>query len=62
MPGRSRWGRRACSPPAPTAALLTSRWQVDPWLALAAAPVVAGVFGVLIALPSLRVKGPTWRW
>ena len=41
-----------------TAALLTSRWQVDPWLALAAAPVVAGVFGVLIALPSLRVKGP----
>ena len=25
------------------------------------APVVAGVFGVLIALPSLRVKGP-WRW
>ena len=45
-----------------TAALLTSRWQVDPWLALAAAPVVAGVFGVLIALPSLRVKGPTWRW
>ena len=41
-----------------TAALLTSRWQIDPWLALAAAPVVAGVFGVLIALPSLRVKGP----
>ena len=41
-----------------TAALLTSRWQVDPWLALAAAPMVAGVFGVLIALPSLRVKGP----
>ncbi|MBO9330515.1 ATP-binding cassette domain-containing protein [Achromobacter xylosoxidans] len=41
-----------------TAALLTSRWQLDPWLALAAAPVVAGVFGVLIALPSLRVKGP----
>lgn len=41
-----------------TAALLTSRFAVDPWLALALAAVVSGVFGVLIALPSLRVKGP----
>ncbi|MES2535544.1 MAG: branched-chain amino acid ABC transporter ATP-binding protein/permease [Pseudomonadota bacterium] len=41
-----------------TAALLTSRFAVDPWIALAAAAVVSGVFGVLIALPSLRVKGP----
>lgn len=41
-----------------TAALLTSRWGVNPWLALLAAPVVAGSCGALIALPSLRVKGP----
>jgi branched-chain amino acid transport system permease protein len=39
-------------------ALLTSRTQIDPWLALPLAAVVSGLFGVLIALPSLRVKGP----
>ena len=41
-----------------TAALLTARLDVPPWIAFAAAPVVAALFGVLIALPSLRVKGP----
>lgn len=40
------------------AALFTSRWDLDPWLSFALAAVVAGGFGVLIALPSLRVKGP----
>jgi branched-chain amino acid transport system permease protein len=40
------------------AALLTTRFNMDPWLAFALAPVAAGVCGVLIALPSLRVKGP----
>ncbi|MDP2261792.1 MAG: branched-chain amino acid ABC transporter ATP-binding protein/permease [Hydrogenophaga sp.] len=40
------------------AALFTSRWDFDPWLSFALAAVVAGGFGVLIALPSLRVKGP----
>jgi branched-chain amino acid transport system permease protein len=39
-------------------ALLSSRTGLDPWLALPLAAVVAGLFGVLIALPSLRVKGP----
>ncbi|SAL00264.1 branched-chain amino acid ABC transporter [Caballeronia calidae] len=39
-------------------ALLTSQTAINPWLAMAAATVIAGVFGVLIALPSLRVKGP----
>lgn len=39
-------------------ALLTTRADMNPWLALAAAAVVSGVCGVLIALPSLRVKGP----
>jgi len=39
-------------------ALLTTRTEIDPWLALALAAVVSGVCGVLIALPSLRVKGP----
>jgi branched-chain amino acid transport system permease protein len=39
-------------------ALLTSRTEIDPWLALALGAVIAGVCGVLIALPSLRVKGP----
>eukprot|EP01041_Mallomonas_annulata_P030880 gene30880-53099_t len=31
---------------------------MDPWLALALAAVISGLCGVLIALPSLRVKGP----
>ena len=39
-------------------ALLTTRTEMNPWLALLLAAVVSGVFGVLIALPSLRVKGP----
>jgi branched-chain amino acid transport system permease protein len=41
------------------AALLTARWDLDPWLALLLAAVVAGLAGVLIALPSLRVRGPS---
>jgi branched-chain amino acid transport system permease protein len=41
-----------------TAALLTVRLGWNPWLAFLAAGVVAGVFGVVIALPALRVKGP----
>jgi branched-chain amino acid transport system permease protein len=39
-------------------ALLTTRTEMSPWLALVAAAVISGVCGVLIALPSLRVKGP----
>jgi branched-chain amino acid transport system permease protein len=39
-------------------ALLTTRADMNPWLALAAAAVISGACGVLIALPSLRVKGP----
>ncbi|MDR6858633.1 branched-chain amino acid ABC transporter ATP-binding protein/permease [Variovorax guangxiensis] len=39
-------------------ALLTTRTEINPWLALAVAAVVSGACGVLIALPSLRVKGP----
>lgn len=39
-------------------ALLTIKTQIDPWLALALGAVISGVCGVLIALPSLRVKGP----
>lgn len=42
-----------------TAALMTTRWGFGPWTALVAAGVVAGLFGILIALPSLRVKGPS---
>lgn len=41
-----------------TAALLTVRLGWNPWLAFLAAGVVAGMFGVVIALPALRVKGP----
>ena len=40
------------------AALLTTRTDISPWLALALAAAIAGLCGVLIALPSLRVKGP----
>jgi branched-chain amino acid transport system permease protein len=39
-------------------ALLTTLTDMNPWLALLAGAGVAGCFGVLIALPSLRVKGP----
>jgi branched-chain amino acid transport system permease protein len=41
------------------AALLTTQWDLGPWTALLLAAVVAGIFGVLIALPSLRVRGPS---
>jgi branched-chain amino acid transport system permease protein len=39
-------------------ALLTIQTGINPWLALGLAAVVSGLCGVLIALPSLRVKGP----
>ena len=39
-------------------ALLTTKTPINPWLALALAAGVSALFGVLIALPSLRVKGP----
>ncbi len=39
-------------------ALLTIHTGMSPWLALVLAAVVSGLCGVLIALPSLRVKGP----
>jgi branched-chain amino acid transport system permease protein len=41
-----------------TAALLTTSLDLNPWVALGAAAIVAGAFGVLIAWPSLRVRGP----
>lgn len=41
-----------------TAALLTVNYGVGPWTALLAATAMAGVFGVVIALPALRVRGP----
>jgi branched-chain amino acid transport system permease protein len=40
-----------------TAALLTTKLGWNPWLALVASAVLGALFGVLIALPSLRVKG-----
>lgn len=39
-------------------ALLTTRTEINPYLALLLAAVISGFCGVLIALPSLRVKGP----
>ncbi|OZI70809.1 branched-chain amino acid ABC transporter ATP-binding protein/permease [Bordetella genomosp. 12] len=42
-----------------TVALLTVNYQVNPWLALAAAIVISALFGVAIALPALKVKGPS---
>ncbi len=41
------------------AALLTTRWGWHPAWALLAAPLAAALVGLLIALPSLRVKGPS---
>lgn len=42
-----------------TAALLTAQAGWNPWLALMASAVVAALFGLLIAFPALRVKGPS---
>lgn len=42
-----------------TAALLTAQAGWNAWLALIASAVVAALFGLLIAFPSLRVKGPS---
>lgn len=42
-----------------TVALLTVNHQLNPWLALIAAAGVSGLFGVAIALPALKVKGPS---
>ena len=39
-------------------ALITSQTDLNPWLAMAIATAIAGACGVLIALPSLRVRGP----
>jgi branched-chain amino acid transport system permease protein len=39
-------------------ALLTTLTGVSPWIALVLAAAISGISGVLIALPSLRVKGP----
>ena len=39
-------------------ALLTTRAGWNPWVAFAASGVISGVFGAIIALPALRVKGP----
>lgn len=41
-----------------TVALLTTKAGWNPWAAFVASGVVAGFFGVVIALPALRVKGP----
>ena len=41
-----------------TVALVTAHTELDPWLALVVAATASGLCGVLIALPSLRVKGP----
>ncbi len=42
-----------------TAALLTVDLGLSPWLALLAAGTAAGAFGVIIAVPALRVRGPS---
>ena len=40
------------------AALLSTNFDLNAWVALAASAVIAGLCGVLIAWPSLRVRGP----
>ncbi|MFN8632841.1 MAG: branched-chain amino acid ABC transporter ATP-binding protein/permease [Chloroflexota bacterium] len=41
-----------------TSALLATRLEVPVWICIAAAGAVAGVVGALVALPTLRAKGP----
>lgn len=40
-------------------AVLTTQYGVNPWWALLIAAFISAFFGVLIALPSLRVRGPS---
>jgi branched-chain amino acid transport system permease protein len=40
------------------ASLLTMHTSLEPWIALVLSVVVSGLVGALIALPSLRVRGP----
>lgn len=42
-----------------TVALLTVDYGVSPWLALLCAAVMSAIFGVIIAIPALKVKGPS---
>lgn len=42
-----------------TVALGTTTFDLGPWTAFAAAAIVSAIFGVLIAAPSLRVRGPS---
>ncbi|MCW2763274.1 MAG: transporter ATP-binding protein, partial [Marmoricola sp.] len=42
-----------------TSALATTTFGLDPWLALILACAVSAFFGVMLAMPSLRVKGPS---
>jgi len=41
-----------------TVALLTTRADLGGWTAFALAPLVAGLCGTVVAIPSLRVSGP----
>jgi ABC-type branched-subunit amino acid transport system ATPase component/ABC-type branched-subunit amino acid transport system permease subunit len=41
-----------------TVAILTTKAHLSFWLAWPAAALVAGAFGILLALPALRVRGP----
>src|SRR5690349_23530432 len=40
-------------------ALGTTQWGLDPWTALIGACVIGGLFGLVIAAPSVRVSGPS---
>jgi branched-chain amino acid transport system permease protein len=40
-----------------TTAILISRAQVDPWVATAAGTLGGGVLGMIVGLPSLRIRG-----
>lgn len=42
-----------------TAALAITWWGLDSWTALVMACVVGGLFGLIIAVPSVRVSGPS---
>jgi branched-chain amino acid transport system permease protein len=41
-----------------TAALASTTFDLSPWIAIVLSALVAGLCGILIAWPSLRVKGP----
>lgn len=41
-----------------TYGIMTVNWGLNPWLALLTAPILAGLIGVILGIPSFKLRGP----